>query len=132
MQLIRPKFLLPHLKALQAFKKVVDACFGYSLDPEYRRIIEEFKMAWQSLVNDDFFTFFYKVHVVCSHVADFVDRVGGPLGPYSEQAGEAVHLNFKSLFDRFRYLPNKTSGERLLAAVAEYNYRHIALITDDT
>ena len=126
-----PRDLHGYLDVFYALRSVEKNLFSLAGPPDdYERIIDDFCNA----VKRNQINVTPSFHAVLSHVKDFF-RLSGTefgLGLYSEQAGEAVHLNFKSLFDRFRYLPNKTSGERLLAAVAEYNFRHIALIPDNT
>ena len=92
--------------------------------------IAEFKDAWKDLVDayPDDFKFFYKVHVLVCHVPEFVRR-HGPLGPYSEQAGESLHSRWDLDWTRYKYLP-MTPEERLLNAVVDFEYRHLSLLDD--
>ena len=118
----------PHLRALKVFSKVVSSCFGFVLDPDYRAHIDEFKDVWQSLVEaDSRFSFFYKIHVLVCHVAEFVER-HGPLGPFSEQAGESLHSSWLACWKRYKNLPGYDDGQRLLMALIDYNHRHLSLI----
>ena len=122
-------WIQPHLRPLSVLRKVVDSCFGFVLDPDYEMHIMEFKAAWEALVlfDPENFTFHYKVHVLTCHVPEFVKR-HGPLGPYSEQAGESLHSRWASHFKRFKNLPNKSFGERMLMALVDFNYQHLSLI----
>ena len=125
-------WIQPHLRSLQKLRKVVYSCFGFVLDPDYRAHIGEFKDAWQALVEEypDMFKFHYKVHILCCHVAEFANR-RGPLGPYSEQAGESLHGRWGSHWKiRYKNLPQFTPEERLREAVVDFNYRHLALMTN--
>ena len=56
-----------------------------------------------------------KVHIIIAHLKYFVERFG-PLGLYSEQAGEAIHTFFKKTWKKyFVYWTN------LKRAIAEFN-----------
>ena len=120
-----------------AFCKVVKSCFGFHLEPDYRETIDLAKEAFDSLVSVTAIRmptkrrvrYFYKIHVLVYHVCDFID-IFGPLGPYSEQAGETVHSWWKKLWVSYRSLP-MTQGERLKAALVEWNWRRISLILGD-
>ena len=124
----------PHLHFLRAFSKVVSSCFGFHLEPDYAEKIDLAREAFDSLVTATAglmpakrqVRYFYKFHVVAFHVAEFVD-VFGPLGPYSEQAGETVHSWWTSLWKNYRSLPG-TDAERLLWCLVEWNFRRFALI----
>ena len=43
-----------------------------------------------------------KLHVMAEHVLEWVDKHGKALGQHSEQAVEAVHSNFDTLWGSFR------------------------------
>ena len=60
-----------------------------------------------------------KLHIVLDHLTEFV-LTKGPLGPFNEQASEAVHHDWKSTWDDYKKYPG---DDNLLLAVARYNYR---------
>ena len=119
----------PFLRVLQEFRKVVDSCFGFTLDKNYASYIKEFKNAWRSLIAayPHQFRWNYKIHVLCCHVPEFVKR-RGPLGPYSEQSGESLHSSWTSTWKRYKHQPKTTPEERLLNAVVDFEHRHLALL----
>lgn len=117
----------PHLHFLRAFAKVVSSCFGFKLLPDYA---EKFRLAREAF---DFLVsataempgkrrvrYFYKVHVLLMHVEDFVDEFG-PLGPFSEQAGETLHSEWLKVWVRHRALPFPPE-RRLFLALVEWNF----------
>ena len=128
---------LPHLHFLRAFSKVVHSCFGFLLEPDYAEKIALAKEAFDLLCSATAkrvkkklrVHYFYKVHVLIFHVGDFVEKFG-PLGPFSEQAGETVHSWWTKLWISYRSLP-LTPGERLLRALVEWNFRRLSLILEN-
>ena len=60
-----------------------------------------------------------KVHAVMYHVEEFCNLSGRGLGPWSEQAGESVHHDFKNTWSRFMVndIDRDIYGENLLKAV---------------
>ena len=80
-----------------------DACFGWTLDPQYKEYISEFLSSYKML--QDFtrdlpteprvkLTVSWKVHACC-HLAQFLEDKSEGLARYSEQAGESSHYAFK-------------------------------------
>ena len=126
-------WIQPHLRTLQVLRKVVDACFGFVLDPNYAAYIAEFKNAWQALVDayPHQFKFHYKIHILVCHVEEFIKR-RGPLGPYSEQSGESLHGRWGTHWPRYKNLPRMTPEERLLNALVDFEYRHLSLLNDSS
>ena len=128
----------PHLHFLRAFSKVVSSCFGFNLEPDYGEKIDLAKEAFNSLVKATAglmprrrqVRYFYKVHVALLHVKDFVKDFG-PLGPYSEQAGETAHSWWSKLWVNYRSLP-MTQADRLFWCLVEWNFRRLSLILGTT
>ena len=67
------------------------------------------------------------MHILIDHVADFCEEFGS-LGPFSTQAGESVHSDFKKTWQHY-FVHESTSPEvfakRLLKAVNKYNAKHV-------
>ena len=61
-----------------------------------------------------------KVHIIFDHLEQFV-LSQGPLGPFNEQASEAVHHDWKATWDCYKKYHHE---DNLLLAVGRYNYRH--------
>ena len=127
--------VIPHLNFLRAFARVVHSCFGFELQPDYAEQIRLAREAFESLVEATAdqtgkcrVRWFYKVHVVLHHVEEFVEEYG-PLGPYSEQAGETVHDAWMKVWVRYRALPIPPQ-ERLLRALVEWNFERVMMMVN--
>ena len=76
------------VSALNSFNEVRKACFGQTLDPDYKCFISRFADAYIKLEVD----ITPNVHGVLVHVPEFLDKnPGHGLGLWSEQASESVH-----------------------------------------
>lgn len=90
----------PIYDVLHAFSVVVDSCFGFKRDDDYKYHITAFAAAWVGWgvpVTP-------KAHYVISHVADYLERYEAPgvgLALVSEQAIEASHHHFGGLFKKY-------------------------------
>ena len=111
-----------------ALKRVVHACFGYNLRPDYKEKIQEFRLAVQGIG----IRITPKLHVIFHHVEDYCEAHGRGLGQVSEQASESVHCDFKKTWDRHavsnvndRYGQHAYSSKRLLQHI---NYCNDILI----
>ena len=84
------------LDVFLAFNKVVHAYFGTKLDKDFEYYIKDFGDSYCFLG----LSVTPKVHAILCHVKQFLNRKGAHrgLGDYSEQASEAVHSNFYSLW----------------------------------
>ena len=88
-----------------------------SLDPNWQKHLEDFKLAIQKLKWNTGST---KLHIIIDHLELFV-LTNGPLGPFNEQASEAVHHDWMATWDCYKKYPNE---DNLLFAVGRYNHRH--------
>ena len=106
---------LPYIAALRAFDRVVVACFGMELKPDYKEHIAMFSKLYREL--DISVT--PKVHMVEKHIVDFLELKGeeGGLGFWMEQAMEAVHHDFKIFWEKYKVdIDHPELGPRLKAA----------------
>lgn len=106
-----------------SFLQVVSACFGDSLEANYREAISHFKECYMALG----IRVTPKVHAVFFHVADFCESKNRGLGPWSEQSTESVHHDFSSLWEDFkvRSFNHPNFKFKFLAGVCAYNGRHL-------
>ena len=74
----------------------VAACYGDNLDKNFKAIIQSFEESYMALG----IPVTPKVHAVIHHVGQFRELKKRDLGPWSEQASEAVHSDFLKLWDR--------------------------------
>ena len=105
-------------RTLKKFNAVRLACFGQTLDEDYKQKIDAFEASFKRLQG---MNQFLKYHIVVAHVPEFVTRYG-PLGPYSEQTFESVHYEFLKVWKRY-IRPKGTSdyAVQLKKAVVDFN-----------
>ncbi len=65
---------------IESLQKVRKACFGFTLDGNYEEYIEDFKADWTQLNHEFGISFPNKVHIITSHLADFIELQKKPLG----------------------------------------------------
>jgi hypothetical protein len=118
-----PAKIAKYVATLECFNEVVHACYSQTLDDDYERIIEKFKVSFLSLR----ISVTPKVHAVFHHVAEFCTKTEMGLGPWSEQTSEAVHHDFEQMWKHFKVKDEETTkyGENLLRAVQMYNSQHL-------
>ena len=94
------------------FKKVIDSVFGVSLDPNYRSVLENLIMSFNKLRSEFGVSETPKLHIVFTHVQQFVAMTGRGLGEFSEQELENSHSAFQEIWSR--YLVKDISSEQYL------------------
>ena len=115
---------LPYIAAFRAFDKVVHACFGMELDPEYKEHIAKFSQLYRELG----ISVTPKVHILERHVAEFLQLKGelSGLGFWMEQAMESVHHDFKVFWERYKVdCDHPQFGPKLKSALSAYCARHM-------
>ena len=118
-----PTSVTKFITAFRSFDVVVEACYGKDLNPDFQRRIVAFAMDYLKLG----ISVTPKVHAVFFHVAEFCLLTGKGLGPWSEQAGESVHHDFKQTWKNYKVndVERDIYSENLLRAVAAYNSKHL-------
>ena len=102
--------------AFKALNDVVAVCYGYELAADYVAKIKKFSGAYLELgINIT-----PKVHNLVHHLQEFCALTGRGLGPWSEQASESIHHDFKQTWQRFKIndTDDELYGEHLLKAVS--------------
>lgn len=120
---ICPLDCLKFVKMLENFNAVVKACFTSELKSNYKECIFTFKSSYIDLG----IPITPKVHAVFFHIIDFCSKTNVGLGYYSEQAMEAVHHDFKSIWEK-KYKININHPDymkNLLKAVCDFNGLHV-------
>ena len=116
----------PVLNAFIAFNMVRNACFGMTCSADFEIHVRRFAEAFLELD----LSVTPKIHAVFVHVPQFLIRQKCPnkgLGHWSEQASEAVHSDFDSLWVGSSYkraMSHKEYGTQLHKCVITYNSRH--------
>ena len=111
------------VKAFKAFGKVVEACFSFRLDKNYKEVIRSFRTAYLELgINVT-----PKVHIIFRHLEEFfeVSKGRSGLGLFSEQHFESVHHDYARIWARFKVPRGHPKyAERLQKALITYNSLH--------
>ena len=119
---LMPENLKKFAIALIALDSVRKACFGQKLDPDFGKKIKYFEKRYKDLG----ISITPKAHILFTHVFEWCTIYQESLGIYSEQSGESLHHDFKSVWANF-YRPSthKDYKKQLLNAVVTYNSLHI-------
>ncbi|KAJ6639768.1 hypothetical protein Bhyg_12515, partial [Pseudolycoriella hygida] len=101
-----------YVQVLDDFRLVVNQCFGKKLNPEYDKSIDKFKKSFMDLK----VSVTPKIHAVFFHIKDFCSRHQNGLGFYSEQAMEAAHFEFKTIWMKYnaQYQQKEFVGQKAM------------------
>jgi hypothetical protein len=117
-----PLHCLKYVDCFLALKNVVAACYGQSLDENYRHFIASFRTSYMTLG----ISVTPKVHAIFFHIIDFCESKSVGLARWSEQAMEAVHSDFKPTWEKYKVHQNHPDyAAKLLRAVRNYNSKHL-------
>ena len=64
------------MDTLKAFRDIVDTCFGFSLDPNFKQVCAKFSSQFKKLHDEFNLSMPNKIHVIADHVMEFCDIVG--------------------------------------------------------
>ena len=95
-----PKEFIPFVDFFRELGQLKDSVFGFTLDPYYEIIIEKLRSTFSILKVNFGVTESVKIHIILTHITQFIQLTGEPLGPYSEQALEDAHSMFQVYWDR--------------------------------
>jgi hypothetical protein len=117
-----PSDLRKYVDTLDAFNEVRKACFSVELLPNYQEAILEFKAKYLQLD----LSVTPKIHCVFEHLIEFCHKKNEGFGLYSEQASEAVHHDFSTVWNCYsRSESHSQFQEQLFKAVLKYNSIHV-------
>lgn len=103
-----------------SLNKLVDACFSYELDPEYEAAFDHFE--W--IINEHGIPYTPKLHILLTHVLEFLHKHNMGLGAVSEQAIESLHHLWKVFFVNFKFGPDDQSNA-LIRGISKFNSQNI-------
>ena len=125
LQQMAPLNIQKYVHILRCLYKVILACFGMDLDPDFKKYINEFKDVYITLG----ISVTPKVHILIEHVPYFITKQGRSLGWFSEQALESSHYEFLNncwIKEGYkRTIGHPDYAKNLQAAVTAYSSRHI-------
>ena len=99
---IIPAEYLPFLDCLYGLRDTIDSTFGFTLDPFYLDVIQRFQQAFEKLREKFGVSESTKLHIIFTHLPQFFQMTGKPLGQFSEQELENSHSAFEHIWDRYR------------------------------
>ena len=115
---------VPFCRTLVRFNAVVTACFGQTLDMDYRNIIQQFSESYRLLQ----ISVTPKVHCVEVHLAEFLELKGlvAGAGAWSEQAFESAHHAYEQEWKLTKVGPDHAKyGEQVYNAIVRFNTKHL-------
>lgn len=111
------------IDAFDTFNDVVKSCFGMTLEENFGGKIDKFAVAVQRLG----VSITTSMHIVIHHVKQFCNFRKSSLGPFSEQATEAIHYDFVAMWQHGGKVSesHQDYDQRLLSSIVRYNGRHL-------
>ena len=97
-----PAHLVPFLDCLYGLRNTVDSAFGFTLDPCYKDVIQNFQNSFERLRSEFSVSETIKLHIIFTHVPQFIEMTGKSLGEFSEQGLKNSHSAFEHLWNRYR------------------------------
>ena len=124
---ILPDDLFSFYNCLKDFKDVIDSCFGFTLDENYREVISKFQSSFSQLHMEFSVTETVKIHIILTHITQFIEQEGRPLGKYSEQELENSHSAWVVIWARYKVkdFDSPTYSDHILRAVLNFNSNNI-------
>ena len=123
-----PAHLRQFVTVLELFSKVVNSCFSYTVLASYKKDLEKLEAAYSILTASFGATVSNKLHILFTHVAEYVEMSGGKgLGESSEQSLETSHYAFSKVWQMFwvKDTEHESYLDRYLKAVLYYNFLHV-------
>ena len=115
------------IDALRAFKGLSEACFSFSLAPDFETRIENFKRIIFHLkevlpAHNQKLKISWKLHIVIYHLKPFCQQKKMGLAAFAEQAIESVHAKFTPTWRRYKVSKEHSmNGDCLKRAVAAFS-----------
>ena len=124
---ILPPTFLPFLECLYGLRDTIDSTFGFTLDPYYLDVIKRFKESFDKLREEFGVSESTKLHMIFTHLPQFIQMTGKPLGEFSEQELENSHSAFENIWARYRVKDTKsdTYTNNYLRSVLNFNANNI-------
>ena len=106
----------------------MESVMGFTLDPDYLKMIENLRRSFDSInSNFDVTAEIPKLHIVLTHVTSFLAKTKGALGEFSEQALEAAHSLFVDVWKKYQMknISAANYNTRYYRAVMDFNDNNI-------
>ncbi|CAH1104522.1 unnamed protein product [Psylliodes chrysocephalus] len=119
----------PYVQTFKAMDNLVKCCFGTTKSGSntcLQKCIEEVRKNYKAIEN---VTVTLKIHVLLEHLEDCICffENNETLGYWSEQAGESIHREFLSFWNRYKIntMENEAYMKNLHKAVAQFSSTHL-------
>ena len=99
---------------LETFKHIENmdkALCSKKLDKNFKTVVSDFLKAWENLNIKYGVSYTNKIHIIESHVTEYVEKTGKPLGSTSDQLVEAMHSYVNASLHRSKYLLSVDNSE---------------------
>ena len=105
-----------------------------TLNPAFRELINNFKEKFEVVQEycKDFLEdvkelgLTWKIHIICIHLPQWLERHTVGMSLYSEQCAESTHHDFSKTYKRFkRDISHPDHGKQLLRSVVEHASRRM-------
>ena len=124
--------LIPIVDCLQHFQCVQTQAFGMEVGENLNEAVTNFKESYQSLIlhlHEVYkykLTITWKIHIACCHIEPLVKARKFGLGVFAEQAGEAIHHQFKKTWANYkRRINHEEYGIKLKKSVTSFGVHNI-------
>lgn len=110
------------VRALETFQALVHSCFGTKLKDNWESCLTNFKEAY----NATKLSKTPKVHIIVSHLEEFIHSTHSSLGLYSEQSHEGYHSRFHHFWQKYlvKDITKDICAKNLLKCVHDINGNH--------
>ena len=102
LDLIIPNEFRDFVQFFKDFQGVMESVMGFTLDPDYLKMIENLRRSFDSINSNFDVTEIPKLHIVLTHVTSFLAKTRGALGEFSEQALVAAHSLFADVWKKYQ------------------------------
>lgn len=120
--------IVPFISAFKAMDKLVSCCFSSrKVGPDLDKCVGEVQKCFEAL-QDFNVSKTLKIHIILDHLKECLQFLEGEgLGQWSEQAGESVHREFLTFWNRYRInvISDSRYAGRLKKAVVDFSSKHI-------
>ena len=115
----------PFLHTFESLRKFKKACCGKKLKPNAIQIINEFDKNFTVLHEQFKLTVINKIHIIVTHVPEYIKERKHSLGQSSDKLIEATHQYVNKTFTNSQYkinnVENPLHGTKLLKGVKHIN-----------
>lgn len=116
--------VMPFVASFNVMNKIVDKCFGTT---KTEAQLESDLKHLEAVLKDCGVSQTLKIHCILHHLQDSISYLNSGLGIWSEQAGESIHREFLTVWNKHKMnnIDDPRYGHQLLKAVVEFSSNRI-------